>query len=69
MTFSVAPTQAGGTVTKKPKTFNEFIEKFQIPDVQLDEKGTEEMLQAVLKEYPTETLKTVADALANRAPA
>lgn len=56
------------TTTKKPATFNEFIEKFKIPDITLDEKWIDEMFQAVLKDYPTEKLETVAQAIRNRAP-
>ena len=38
MTFSVAPQGNGQSATKKmPKTFNEYVEKVQIPDIQLDE--------------------------------
>lgn len=69
MTFSVAPTSNGQTVSgKKPATFNAFIEKLNIPDIQLDEKGIDEMFQAALKDYPTESLATIAQGFRNRAP-
>lgn len=67
MTFSVAPTTTAAQ-TKKPKTFNEYVEKLTIPDITLDEAGIDEMFQAVLKDYPTESLANVAQAMRNRAP-
>lgn len=69
MTFSVAPTGTNQTATgKKPATFNAFVEKLQIPDIALDEKGIDELFQAVLQDYPTESLANVAQAIRNRAP-
>lgn len=44
------------------------MEKLNIPDIPLDEKGIDEMFQAVLQDYPTESLATVAQAIRNRAP-
>lgn len=52
-----------------PKTFNEYVEKVNIPDIKLDEAGVKAMLEAALKDYPTESISTVANALKNRAPA
>ena len=52
-----------------PKTFNEYVEKLNIPDIKLDEEGVKAMLEAALKDYPTESISTVANALKNRAPA
>lgn len=69
MTFSVAPTGTSQTTTgKKPATFNAFVEKLQIPDIALDEKGIDEFFQAVLQDYSTESLANVAQAIRNRAP-
>lgn len=68
MTFSVAPKEAGGATTKKPKTFNEYVEKLIIPDISLTEPEIDELFQAVLKDYPTEKLENVSMAIRNRAP-
>lgn len=56
------------TATKKQKTFNEYVEKLEIPDITLTEPEIDELFQAVLKDYPTEKLENVAMAIRNRAP-
>lgn len=58
-----------------PKTFNEYVEKVQIPDTRADgtpllqsDEETKAFLEQALKDYPTESIVTVANALKNRAP-
>lgn len=69
MTFSVAPTGTSQITTgKKPATFNAYIEKLQIPDIELDDAGIKQMIELAKREYPTESEATIANALRNRAP-
>ena len=63
-----AKTNASATIGKKPKTFNEFIEKFNIPDLNYTEKDVDEMINVMLQDYPTEKKENVAMAIMNRAP-
>lgn len=77
MVFSQAPGTSGGGKKKdvKPKTFNEYVEKVEIPDT--NDKGEpieytttdiKEMFDLAQREYPTEAPENIAMALRNRAP-
>lgn len=77
MVFSQAPGTSGKVTKKdtKPKTFNEYIEKVEVPEV--NEKGEpleytstdiKEMIELAQRDYPTEAPENIAMALRNRAP-
>lgn len=78
MVFSKAPGSKGEVQQKaqtKPKTFNEYVEQLNIPDINDEGKPIEytstdiqEMFSLAQREYPTEKSENIAMALRNRAP-
>jgi hypothetical protein len=75
MVFSVAPPSTGSSGGKKPKTFNEYVEKVDIPEtdnngnpIEYTTEDIDQIFSLAQRDYPTEKLETIATAIRNRSP-
>lgn len=75
MVFSVAPPSSVVSNGKKPKTFNEYVEKVDIPEkdnngnpIEYTTEDIDQIFSLAQRDYPTEKLETIATAIRNRSP-